>query len=470
MNNYKIYIFFLSFLISVVFLHEYEYDNLSFLCLSAVCNGYFILSFSKNAQSFHLFNSFFLWMGFWFKIIIVSIFHNYNFKELNQEHFNYLIYFDQAVVISIIGLAGFFCSLLVNLFFSPFKYSQNKLFPTITITDFFDNYKNYILMLFLITILVVNFFNFNYFIYQKGIESNENINQFILAIFKWLLLFGLASFSSLIIYHSVLKQALSIRVLFVALFENFITSISLLSRGMFINFMGIILGIFKYNQFVKINNFKKKILYIFSIFIILFLISQYYVTELRNKKFFEVDSIQNQSEDQKKIHDKSKKQSEIFHLISHRFVGFEGILAVSSFENKNFDFFKSSFSTQDDSNKSFSETIKKENFNETQSTKEQTYFIKVPGIIAFLYYSGSSIFVFFSCFLLGIILTYFEKLVASFSNGNLIFAALISQTLAYRLSNFGHMPQNTYFLILTILLNLLIIYLFYFFFSRIKKI
>lgn len=239
---------------------------------------------------------------------------------------------------------------------------------------------------------------------------------------------------------------------------------------MFINFMGIILGIFKYNQFVKINNYKKKILIISGIFVILFLISQYFVTELRNKKFFEIDSIQNQSEDQKNIYDKSKKQTrEIFHLVSHRFVGFESILAVSSFENKNFDFFKSSFSTQGDSNKSFSEIIKKENFNETQSTKDKTYFIKVPGIIAFLYYSGSSIFVFFSCFFLGIILTYFEKLIASLSNGNLIFAALISQTLAYRLSNFGHMPQNTYLLILTILLNLLIIYLFYFFFNRVKK-
>ena len=72
-------------------------------------------------------------------------------------------------------------------------------------------------------------------------------------------------------------------------------------------------------------------------------------------------------------------------------------------------------------------------------------------------------------FFLGIMLTYFEKFIVRFSNGNLIFAALISQTLAYRLSSFGHMPQNTYLLIITILFNLLIIYLFYFFLIKSKQ-
>ena len=471
MQNYKFYYFLLSFLISLLFLLKYEYNYFYFLCLSIVCNGYFIFSFSKNAQLFHLFNSFFLWMGFWFKIVIVNIFFNNQFLELNTDAFNYLIFYDQSIVVSIIGIAGFFCSLILNLLFLPFKYPQKKTSSQIIATNFFNNYKNYVLILFLIAVLIINYFNFNYFIYQKGIESNENINSLILVIFKWLLLFGLASFSSLIIYHSILKQTLSIRVLLVVLFENFITSISLLSRGMFINFMGIIFGVFKYNQYLKINNLKKNILFIFNLFIILFLISLYFVTDLRSKKYFEIDSSVDKSIVQKEnIYDKSKAQGrEIFRLIAHRFVGFESVLAISSFKNKNFDFLKSSFSTISDSNKSFSDVIKNENFNENQSTKEHTYFIKVPGIIAFLYYSGSLLFVFIVCFFLGIMLTYFEKFIVRFSNGNLIFAALISQTLAYRLSSFGHMPQNTYLLIITILFNLLIIYLFYFFLIKSKQ-
>ena len=472
MKNYKIYLLLISLLISVIFLKIYKYNYFYFLCLSFVCNAYFIFSFSKKAQLFHLFNSFFLWMGFWFKILVVSIFYNYNFAELNQDAYNYLLFFDQSIIISIIGITGFLCSFIFNLFFSPYVHPKEKIFSSSSINNFLNNYKNQILLFFLITILIINFLNFNYFIYQKGIESNENINQFFLAIFKWLLLFGLASFSSLIIYHSILKQELSIRVLFVMLFENFITSISLLSRGMFINFMGIFFGIIKFNQFKKIKDFKKNILIITSFFIILFLISQYFVTELRSKKYFETKTSTSQSKvyENNILYDNSKKQiKEIFHLISHRFVGFESVLAVSSFENKNFEFLKSTFSTKGDSNKSFSEVVKNESFNDTQSNKNRTYFIKVPGIIAFLYYSGSLLFVFFSCFTLGIILTYFEKFITRFSNGNLIFSALISQTLAYRLSNFGHMPNNTYLLILTILFNLLIIYLFYLFFNKIKK-
>ena len=472
MKNYKIYFFLISFLTSIIFLKTYEYNYFYFLCLSIVCNAYFIFSFSKKAQLFHLFNSFFLWMGFWFKILLVSIFYNYNFAELNQDAYNYLLFFDQSIIISITGITGFLCSLILNLFFSPYEHSKEKIFSSNLINNFFNNYKNHILILFLVTILIINFLNFNYFIYQKGIQSNENINQFVLAIFKWLLLFGLASISSLLIYHSILKKELSFRFLLVSLFENFITSISLLSRGMFINFIGIIFGIIKFNQFIKIKNYKKNILIITSFFIVLFLTSQYFVTELRSKKYFATESSASQSKVEKNnvIYENSKKQAkEIFHLISHRFVGFESVLAVSSFENKNFEFLKSTFSTKGDSNKSFSEVVKNESFNDTQSTKNQTYFIKVPGIIAFLYYSGSLPFVFFSCFFLGIMLTYFEKFITKFSNGNLIFSALISQTLAYRLSNFGHMPQNTYLLIVTILLNLLIIYLFYLFFNKIKK-
>ena len=112
---------------------------------------------------------------------------------------------------------------------------------------------------------------------------------------------------------------------------------------------------------------------------------------------------------------------------------------------------------------------KKEDYKTTQSPKENTKFIKVPGIIAFLFYSGSLIFVFLTCLILGLIFIFFEKFVIKFSNGNIFFCSLISQVLAYRLSNFGFMPQNTYLLILTILFNLLIIYLIYLCFTKISN-
>lgn len=471
MNNYKKIIFLISLIISIFFLRNYEFNKLNFFILSVICNAYFIISFSKKINLFHLFNSFFLWMGFWFKILIVHTFFDLNFAELNTQNNNYLIFFEESIIVSIIGISAFLLSSIYNYYYSPLNTSDRRIFNDNKITNFINKNKNLIIIFFIIFTLFVNFINFKYSIYQKGIIGNEEIYKYISAIFKWLLIFGLTSLSTIFLFHSLLKKSLPLKFLIISLFENFFTSISLLSRGMFVNSMAILLGIIKYYQFHKFKDAKKTILIFLSSFIILFSISLVLTKELRSQKFFSKNELKNSgyfTEDKKTFSYKTKSNlRELFHLISHRFVGFEGVLSASSYENKNFDSLKNSFSTIDDSNKSFLEIIKKENFSDTQSTKEKTYFIKVPGIIAFLYYSGSLLFLFFSCFLLGIMLTYFEKFIVRFSNGNLIFAALISQTLAYRLSNFGHMPQNTYLLIITILFNLLIIYLFYFF-NRVK--
>ena len=490
------FLFFILMSVSFLFLNSYNYDKLYFILLSIVCNGYFVMSFSKNIHLFHLFNSFFLWMGFWIKIIIVYFFLDLTFGELdtvdniNFQNKNYLENFDKAVIASSVGVLGFFLSAIINQFYFPLNYTKKKLFEDSRLINFFNNHMNFILISFVLIILIINYFNFSYLIYQKGLIGNEDVHKIISVVFKWLLLFGLSSLSTLIIYNSITNNKISIKILIVATFENFITCVSLLSRGMFVNFMAILFGLIKYNQFIKFKNFNKSLIRIIFIFAILFLSSLVIVQDLRDQIYFDKkveliskknNDIKNSPEDKSFQLDKMKTKLEefsyhvyqryirqIFLLVSHRFVGFDAVLAVTIYDNKGYDLFLSTF-FEEEMIDSFSSVIKKEDYKYTQSLKDNTRFIKVPGIIAFLFYSGSLIFLFFTCLILGLIFIFFEKFIIKFSNKNLIFGSLISQVLAYRLSNFGFMPQNTYLLILTILFNLFLIYLIYFYVTKISK-
>ncbi len=485
------FIFLILISISFIFLNIYSYNKLYFVFLSLLCNGYFLISFSKNIQLFHLFNSFFLWMGFWTKIILISFFFDLTFGELNEEnnliYSNYISNFDKAVIVSSVGILGFFLSSIINLFYFPLNYKQKKIFNDTQLINFFNNYQYVILFFFILLILIINYFNFYYLIYQKGLLANNDIPKLISITFKWLLLFGLSSFSVFIIYNSLSNNKISLKILIIAVFENFITSVSLLSRGMFVNFMAIFFSIIRYNQFIKLKNPYKPLISMLFVFVILFLSSLIIVQDLRKEFYFdkkiEVDSIKNKNLVENKnlnveqnvidIKETLNKTYQryirpIFYLISQRFVGFDAVLAVTEYEGKSLNFFLSSF-TKQEMQDSYSRIIKNEDYVTTQSLKENTKFIKVPGIIAFLFYSGSLFFVFLMCLILGLIFTFFEKFVIKFSNGNLIFGSLMSQVLAYRLSNFGFMPQNSYLLILTVLFNLLLFYLIYLCFYKISN-
>jgi hypothetical protein len=78
-------------------------------------------------------------------------------------------------------------------------------------------------------------------------------------------------------------------------------------------------------------------------------------------------------------------------------------------------------------------------------------FRSLPGIVAFLNYSGSKLIVFFGMFLLVVTLTFIEKGIFYLS-GNPILTSLYSAELANNIAQFGGDPLQTlrYFLIMAI--------------------
>lgn len=90
--------------------------------------------------------------------------------------------------------------------------------------------------------------------------------------------------------------------------------------------------------------------------------------------------------------------------------------------------------------------------------KSKHHFLSLPGIIAFLYYTGSYVFLFSAMCLIGGFAATLEVISYKLTN-NLILVSLMSQVVAYRFSNFGYVPSQSYLLFFTIFANILFIYM-----------
>ena len=70
----------------------------------------------------------------------------------------------------------------------------------------------------------------------------------------------------------------------------------------------------------------------------------------------------------------------------------------------------------------------------------------LPGLMAFLFYSGSYLFLFFSIILFSFFATLLEYLIYKSTNKNLIASGLIGMVISYRFAHFGYLPSRSYLL------------------------
>ena len=239
---------------------------------------------------------------------------------------------------------------------------------------------------------------------------------------------------------------------------------------MIFNSLAVIYGVYKFSKNVNLYvNFKYYLKLIIIIFI-LFYISLLSVNTLRDKYFYKGDS-SNFSEQKTTLMINNlnktskyfvKQNYEILYLSIQRWVGIDAIMAVlSKKENLSFQFFLKSL------NEKFNPrglSFYEENFSikvidpldqPSENVKGNT----LPGIVAFLYFSGSYIFVFIGLFIIVNFLNLIEYFAFKLSSKNIIFSAIIGQVIAYRLIHFGYMPSNSFMLFGSIILNIFLIFI-----------
>ena len=438
--------------------NQYNGERYIYVLFTATSYALLLFGFRKNAIFFDTFIGIFFWLGFWLKLTVRVAFMDGNF---NQEVVGFNgsgAEFDQALLITSCGFLGLLTASFIRekfLFVYPSKITGTSLQGLFI---FYRKYRKSILFGFVVLIVLVAVSNIYFGFYQRGSIARTTLPYGLNGIYKWLLMFGLASFSALILkFEYIEAKKKSYLVAVISLVEVFLSNVSLLSRGMILNgsalVYGMLVGVKQYRTELDTRFFVKCSI----IFIVLFLSSVVIVNTIRAITFSDELSFDQTQTEQTKIMDKTTSSTKVLFL--DRWVGIEGVMAVSSYPGKGWHLWKTAWQeTYFENGTSFYD---KNLITSSYANKDMTkhHFISLPGIIAFCFYPNSFLFLFSCMFIVGMLAALIEVFAFKFGGMNIVLCALLAQVVAFRFASFGYVPTQSYLLFGTILLNIFMIYL-----------
>lgn len=465
-RNFLILSFFIIFTCLSIFIsNNIPVTKTIFIFFSIISNILFLSIFSIKTTIFEKILSFFLWLGFWYKIsmnYLVSIFEENNLYDisLSGKFISSTKSFDEVFLISSVGLLGLLSAIVIrNILFKKISFSPSiNLLP---LTNLYIKNKFIIITSFLFGLFFICFSNSYFVFYQKGISAEQDL-IFPLAIFlKWFLLYGYLLIVSVIIYFETLsKRKFVLWPFIILLLSLYLINLSLLSRSMPINAFIFFLAAYFFLKFknIYLNRFNL----FFSLIVIVFfsLISIVHVNIERASAYNEINTKKkNMTQEDIIISNKSLTRTIIDMskpLLINRWVGIESVMAVQAFENKGFDLYvmlldekvgqtKQSFFDKYIINKYSQGNFNKYNFNSS------------PGIIGFLFYSGSYLFLYLVMILITLLGSFLSFASYKLSGSNFLFMVIIANTIAYRLISFGFAPFQQHYYFLSILLSIIML-------------
>jgi hypothetical protein len=411
--------------------------------------GLFLVAIKKKNSAFEFFTFFFFLLSFWFKFNCILYFESI---KVTESDFDLAISnYDNATFIIIIVflaciLASFLKDFVIKKFIKEVKFKMSNSFITL-----YKKYRIFYFFLLLGFLILVWSTNFYYSIYSKGLV-NDNILPFVKHFYSWSLTYGLSVLTSIFIYVDFLIFNKS-KIFILGIFEPFFTQMNIYSRSFLLFFIAYLRGFLLLINFKKFK-FKKLTLakFLFA-FLIIFFLSIYFTTKFRASQFYE----SNKSASSINF---VSTFSDIISLSVNRWVGIDALLAVSQKKNLSFDFFLSAFQEKKNiKEKSFYIDNFFSRFNYSKFESLNLNIVITPGIVAFLYYSGSALFVFFAILILILICSAIEMLFFYCSLGNIILANIVGYALSVRFIHFGYVPFNTINFLFSFFLTLFFIYL-----------
>ena len=497
---------------------DYKGQVIFFLALLLISNSYIYFSFKHSELFLDKTLSVFLWLGFFYKLCIISIFQT-SLPEGGGAFSYSADDFDRLLEFSCVGILGFLvASIVFNKILNSKNLSVDNENPILL--NFYKKNRTYLFFIFLILVIIIGSTNFYLGFYQKGLLPRYDVNFIFGAFLKWMLIFGLTSISCLLLeYELKVFKKLSSFVLVLFFFELAFTNLSLLSRSMIFGGSAVLFSIYlNYEDKIHKDKLINSLILNVSILLIIFVLMIFPINKIRNSSYIdamyfaketakkmvmdnkeiietnrangniEKSEIQNLEiqkiinsdiSDEKKIEIISKKIvnrekqildineniERIIFVIKNRFVGLDGVAAVTSYPKQNYDLFKRALYEEFNPNLyGFYQRvfiIPFENNNETtyKKSSKRHYGIIIPGIISFLSYPGSLTFLICAVIIAHFFCSSIEYLSKRLTFNSSIFSSFIGFVLGYRLIHFGYLPKQTYQIILAIFLTVLLIFL-----------
>lgn len=433
---------------------NYSGNWLIYLLFSFVANALLINGFRRRALFFDTFIGVFLWLGFWLKFSLRT--------ALNQASFGDALAFDRspeafdlALIVSSCGLAALMLASVVRERFFVYPNEAAACKPS----GLFLLYRRYRLQCvaaFLAVVILMATSNAWLGIYQRGMVAHTVLPYGLNGIYKWLLQFGLASLSALIIRFEIeLNRNLTLMAILPALLESFMSNVSLLSRGMILNSAGLALGGARLLSSMKVRVGFSRTAAIASAFAVLFAASVLTVNFLRATSYGAAVAVSPMQP--------APSATTIEHmtvpLFLDRWIGIEGVVAVSSSRALGWDLWREAWQERFREgelsiyDKRFVDTPYKANLD-----APKFHFVSLPGIVAFLYFPGSLVFLFTALAFCGWLAAAIEIATYRYAGQNWVLCSLVAQVIAYRYAHFGYVPAQSYLLFGTLVLNVAILF------------
>lgn len=433
-----------------------------YLMFSVVANLLLYCGFRKNAIFFDTFIGVFFWLGFWLKFTVRIAFHGGGFTSAPYFDGTGLA-FDHSLLVSTCGL---FALVVASFAREKFLFSYPKTiysFQQEGLLELYKRYRKVIWFIFAFLILFVGLSNAYWGIYQRGTLPGVKLPFGLNGIYTWLLMFGLASVSAVMIKLEMeLNKQCSTALVIMGLFESFVSNVSMLSRGMLLNAAALLYGGLIALKKYTVNMRIPTAIVIVTIFFCLFATSVVLVNYLRLSIFFQPHVEQSQSAESVMQRQNAESVTKLAgSAFINRWLGIEEVIAVSSYPQLGWDVWQEAWKetpTQPhDKTHFYDKTFT--HLAQVEIDRTKYHFIaSLPGVVAFFFYPGSLLFLFVSMFLLGWLAAGLEYFTYKFSGMNVILGAFFAQVIAFRFLNFGYVPTQSYMLLGALLLNVILIY------------
>lgn len=412
----------LTLICTALFFTSVQNYNGSILLFTVFSFVYLILLFSgikKNTTYGYMFFAIVMWLGFWLKTVIHLIL-NYPFVEPIGLFIGSPREWDQTLFVATVGAIGIiagrvFYGLMFN---NPI---ETKLIDTTySAPDWYMPKKHLLWAILIICIISFATLNIIFSFQQIGLVPKTKIWP-LNAIFSWLLSTGFAMATVTLLWWEILISPKSKNALYLVLFEAAVSSVSLLSRGLYI-FHSVPLLTFAFVNRKRINNFNLKwMLFLIFSFTAILLVSYILVNAIRDyyysaAPFSDLTALHlNSFELVKRLSIKLAAFS------VDRWIGIEGLMATVAHPEKSISLLISAITEKGEIGKiSLFQNISLSHYRYSDLTK--FIFASLPGPMSFFYFSGLSIFVFAGMTFVSLIVLVSERLVYKFLHNPLLTA------------------------------------------------
>ena len=426
-------------IILIPVIYNYKSNLILYIIFSLIILFALFISTDKKNNIVFNFIFFFIFFGFWFKYSLNYLLEFKYISNIGKFDFYDKNNLDYIIKVSIVSVLSFYLP-----FFLKIKFFNFNLYNHDNYIEYFFKKKRKIISFFiyflLISIPVLNFF-FNF--YEKGKNYDSDKKYFYYFFNFWINYFA-PTLLSYIVFISIKFD--NLKQLFILILEPLLSSISILSRWIILIYYSYFIGIISSINF-KIKNLY--LIYLILFFLISSLVSNFIVYELRELKLlksYEIKTNLNKNSNQENIKEVVNKKHYFIDIFLNRFLGIDGVMAVTSSKNQSFTYFINGIN--------FSEVPGKISYYEKnylfKNTNDNKFFLKdniisqnSPGIIAFLLFSGSEFFMCIMIFFITFFLIKLENILNLLFN-NKIFVTFIMFSITYRIFHFGYDPLNSY--------------------------